>query len=318
MNEPKNKYSEDDIISWELSQIKTWPLLGDNVGKILKSQARMRETLLGTTNLKAMVQILPYRKASATSDPDKALSGERPCFLCAANRPREQKALPWEGYEILANPYPLGLPHLTIASKEHRPQLIDGAIRDMARLTRVLPDMAIFYNGPRCGASAPDHLHFQAITKSGIDTTWTIDPELTLLKAEGKARLYAIDTDLTPVPFLEIVSAADADMLRIFRRVMSALPSADPEPMVNIWAFNTREGTRIVIIPRRAHRPSCYGTGEGQLLVSPASLEMSGLFTALSPEQAAMLTEEKITEILTEVSLSKDQYKELCGRLTDK
>lgn len=318
MNQTKKKYTEDDIINWELGQIKTWPLLGENVGKILKNETGLREVQLGTSNLRASVQTLSYRKASATSDPDKALKGERPCFLCGANRPREQKSIPWEGYEILANPYPLGLPHLTIASKEHRPQLIDGAIRDMARLTRVLPDMAIFYNGPRCGASAPDHLHFQAITKSGIDTTWTIDPELMLLKTVGKARLYAIDTDLTPVPFLEIVSTGDADMLRLFRQVMSALPQADPEPMVNIWALNTKEGTRIVIIPRRAHRPSCYGTGEGQLLVSPASLEMSGLFTTVSPEQADLLTEEKILEILTEVSLSKAQYKELCDSLRDK
>ncbi len=312
------KYSEKEIIEWILGQAPLWTLLRENVSRTLDAGKHRRDTMLGTGLMTATVQVLAHRKASATADLSDALSGRRPCFLCKDARPREQKIIPWEGYEILANPYPLAMPHLTIASATHRPQLIAPNIRDMARLTRVLPDMAIFYNGPRCGASAPDHMHFQAVPKTAIDTTWTLDPELIPLRDEGRARLYAIRPDLTPVPFFEIISSSDADTVRLFDTLLAALPQGDLEPMVNVWAFGTREGTRIVIIPRRAHRPSCYGTAEGELTVSPASLEMAGLFTTLSPAQAELLTEGKILEILGDVCLTIPEYALICKHLTRK
>ena len=240
-------------------------MLGENIDKLVKATEDEKVFFIDSTVWEVSACSLSFRKASATADIDKALAGERPCFLCENARPKEQKHIIWEGYDILANPYPLSVLHLTIAAREHTPQLIAPHIHDMARLTRLLPDHAIFYNGPRCGASAPDHMHFQAVDK----------------------RLMYNFT-------------SRRDMLM---------------PMVNILAWKEKKGTSVVIIPRKAHRPACYGTGEDGMLISPATLEMAGFFTCARPEDVDKLNAETVQQIYDDVCLSGDNMDPIYEKL---
>ncbi len=296
-------------------QIEKWPMLGQNIDLLVESSEKEKEFKIDSSVWSVSVCSFEYRKTSATADVDKALSGERPCFLCENARPIEQKHIIWEGYDILANPYPLSVLHLTIAAHEHQPQLIEPHIRDMARLTRVLPDHAVFYNGPRCGASAPDHLHFQAIDKRMMYNFTVRRDMLMPLMTEGKSSAVLAVRYQAPFPYIHILAAKDSELVPMFKRIMAALPAADPEPMVNVIAWKDRKGTSVVIIPRRAHRPECYGTGEGEILVSPATLEMAGFFTCSRPEDVDKLDEETVQKIYDDVCLTNEDVDPIYEKL---
>lgn len=314
-NLPPIHYYTNDLIEYCRDQREVWPLYDKNIGLCLEAIRNQREFILDKTEWGITVKVLNYRKASATADVEKALKGERACFLCAENRPVEQFSLKWENYEILLNPYPLMTEHLTIVATDHRPQLICESIRDMARLTRILPESMLFYNGPRCGASAPDHFHFQAVTDvANLDfaTRWFVLP--TLFKI-GKSEVRTALRYHAPYPYFHILSAKDSDLIPIFRRIMKALPAADPEPMVNILAWKAPRGTSVVVVPRKAHRPECYGEGENQILVSPASLEMAGIFTAVSECDAERITEPMVERIYDDVCLTNEEMEEIMERI---
>lgn len=304
-----------DLRRFILEQYNEWDLFSDNFSEFTDSEKNEREITLEAPLWFVTISTLAYRKASATADIDKALAGERPCFLCDANRPREQRSIDRLGYKILANPYPLGALHLTIVSPDHRPQLIAGSIRDMVRMTRVLPDLAIFYNGPRCGASAPDHQHFQGVIKPMMDNFYARGSMLLPLAREGKSTLSYAVRHLAPFPYFQIQSAKDSELLPLFKRVMDALPGGDPEPMVNIVAWKAERGTTVIIIPRRAHRPECYGAGEGKLLVSPATLEMAGFFRVTREADNEALTPEKVQAIYDDVCLSNEDMETIVNRI---
>ena len=235
------------------------------------------------------LQLVVYRKASASADVDKALSGGRPCFLCRKNRPAEQGIMPWLDYEILLNPYPLHHMHLTVPSKSHQPQLIVGKAGDMMSLARMLADCLIFYNGPRCGASAPDHFHFQTVGRE------LAGPVLRLPFVDGSVRKQ--------YPYILLDNPTEAR----FSEIVGRLPAGDPEPMMNVMAVSMEGGVRMVIVPRARHRPSCYG----DLLVSPASLEMLGLFSISREEDFCRFDGEKAREILREVCMSEKEFARL-------
>ncbi|MCF0185380.1 MAG: DUF4922 domain-containing protein, partial [Bacteroidaceae bacterium] len=111
------------------------------------------------------VQYNPERKRSTLANLGSAAIGRRKCFLCEQNRPKEQKLVEWGEYSILVNPYPVCKVHYTIPLNEHLPQRLSGRAVDMVRLAKALPDCVVFFNGAKCGASAPDHFHFQAVGK---------------------------------------------------------------------------------------------------------------------------------------------------------
>ncbi len=216
-----------------------------------------------TINLKGVdvkVRYNPARIRSSAANISKDAISKRPCFLCSTNRPSEQIALDCGEYEVLVNPFPVFRRHLTIPSKSHSPQRIAGRVADMLGIAGELPGMTVFYNGPRSGASAPDHFHFQAIPSE----------ELPLWEAPEQW------------PLCHTIVVAGADKADVARRVEGALLNLKrgEEPDVNIYARQIDGAYQAVIIPRAAHRPSCYGTGAGQILISPASVEMAGVIVA--------------------------------------
>ena len=245
------------------------------------------------------VQHNPARAVSTGAAVDKGAIARRPCFLCRANRPTEQRALPFGDYEILVNPYPIFPEHLTIACTAHTPQRIAGRFADMLRLTDALPGHTIFYNGPRCGASAPDHLHFQAAPTRCFPIIGALR-EATPAAAEGRISLY----DLLPACF-----AIDDPTPEILSGLPDRLP-ADVEtglPMVNILAWHDEEGRHAIVIPRRRHRPACYGNGAGCRLISPASVDLAGVFVAPRAEDFRNITADETAGIISEVTYPVSQ-----------
>lgn len=315
---PNNYYQEDfeDLI---LNQFNKWPLFKSNFSLMSEAFEKSSDQfMIEPSTWKIDYFNISYRVASATADVDKAIAGERPCFLCRDNRPVEQLNIIRDGYELLLNPYPISVPHLTLPAIEHRPQLITPeAIRQMSRFTRMLDDMAIFYNGPRCGASAPDHFHFQAVHKS-IAGNYSVRTQAGVplrLSTVGKSSLNICVRELSPYTYLHIISKKDTELLQLFSRAWEALPAAHPEPMVNIIAWKSKFGTEMVIVPRRAHRPQCYGTGPDQFLISPACSELMGWFPLARREDFDRFTPEVAQSIYDDVCLDDEQTDMLYNNL---
>lgn len=246
----------------------------------------------------------PARVRSTGAKVDAASVASRPCFLCASNRSAEQMSLtPAElsaglagmPYEILLNPFPIFPYHFTIPSLHHEPQSIasaDGSrFDDMLRLAEGMEGMALFYNGARCGASAPDHFHFQAVPGSAMPILST-DRELPFVT-------YGYE------------SSSREEMCEWFRRVtamMADLPvcpdaSADEvEPRMNVICMYSDGLWKAVVIPRRAHRPDFYGEGEGRYLLSPASVDLAGTIVVPSSADYAAITPSVIASLLRQTT----------------
>ena len=264
------------------TQCESWPLLREN--RDILEKAPVKDLGDGFIS-----RLLSYRKASATADLSKAMSGERPCFLCRKSRPAEQLVLPFGEYEILANPYPLHPKHLTIVHSTHTPQKIEGRIEDMIRLADYLPRHLVFYNGPLCGASAPDHLHFQAVGRE--------------LGARFECFTFRDGIITKSYPYILI----DNPTPELFELVISSLPEADPEPMVNLLAMKMEEGIRLIIVPRKAHRPECYG----DFIVSPASIETTGVFNLSREVDFERFDAAKAKEVMKDVCMDEEQFARL-------
>ncbi len=300
-------------------QIDTWPMLDANTEILDEALQNEKEIYFGDCFWIAEKYLLQYRKGSLTADVDKALSGERPCFLCPPARPAEQKTLGWEGYDILVNPYPVAFPHFTIVDRTHSPQLIKGRIKDMARMTRLFEECCVIYNGPRCGASAPDHMHFQALDFNLMRNIFiALENDLTdEIGRLGKSRVFIPRTNAMAAPYIGLDIAADKDLEQLFSIIYGLLPAGDPEPMMNIAAVKKNSRTILAIFPRRRHRPANYGDGAGQILISPATLEMLGTFPVSRDKELRYLGEKRIMKIYDEVCISADDLVQIATQIKD-
>ena len=199
-------------------------------------------------------------------------------------------------YEWLVNPFPILRRHYTIVSKRHRPQRILEAYKAMIQATKALPEeYIVFYNGPRCGASAPDHLHLQAGIGEGIPLVEYAKG----LAAEG--RIQAI----SPFGYL-IYLIHDTEQVDAFNHLYEQLPipQGEEEPYMNVVAYRKGERVTLIVIPRRAHRPRCYSAeGEALYLISPGALDMCGLIVTPRREDYERLTAQKAADILCEVGV---------------
>lgn len=298
-------------------QSEDWDLLKYNEIVLENALQNSKAFLVGDTFFKAEKFVVSYRRASQTADVAKALAGERPCFLCRPARPSQQQSLSADGYEVLCNPYPLTFPHFTIPSVTHVPQLIKGRIRDMAHIPGWFEDCCVIYNGPLCGASAPDHFHFQAVDAALMNNVLlaldipAFDPVATC----GKGRLLMPYPNVTPTPCFVIVSSAVRDLEYLFNRLYASLPAADPEPMMNIAMLRDDGDYVCAVFPRRRHRPSCYGDGKGQILISPATVEMLGFIPLSSEKDFRYLGEKRMAAIYSEVGITREQAEQIAQTL---
>lgn len=266
-----------DIQSFIDHQLAVWPLAAANFDALSRVVAKPLSW--------GKVQFNPARIASTGAKVDAASLKKRACFLCQANRPPEQEGIDWKAssghsYTILINPFPIFPRHLTIPDNGHTPQRIAGRIGDMCELAAELPGYTIFYNGPKCGASAPDHMHFQA----------------------GNSDFLSIFDTKAPFAVVRINAKSTADAEAEFEKLYGKLPipEGEEEPMMNILCRYVGDEYQLAVIPRKKHRPSFYGSEPGQMLLSPASVDLAGVlitpvekdFNALDDEVAAKVYSE--------------------------
>ncbi|MDR1258053.1 MAG: DUF4922 domain-containing protein [Tannerellaceae bacterium] len=264
------------------------------------------------------VQYNPARIVSSGAKTDAQSVRDRRCFLCPPNLAPEQEALPMgEDYLLLCNPFPIFAEHFTIASRHHVEQRIYARFADLLKASRQLSDFTLFYNGPQCGASAPDHLHFQAVTGSYMP----IDNEIPLFKGEpfienvhGKISLL---TGYMRNGFI-IESATEEGCCFLFTHIYNVLPipEGDAEPRMNLFCRYTQAGGWIVaLISRTAHRPRQYCTqGSGHILTAPGAADIGGVFITALEEDFEKITPALLCDIYSQIAFSDSDIRLLAER----
>ena len=267
------------------------------------------------------VQFNPARIVSTGAKIDKHTLGERPCFLCERNRPKEQMTKQIDDhFQLLVNPFPILPVHFTIPATKHQPQSIYRHYGEMHRLLSLHSELMAFYNGPKCGASAPDHLHFQAGT-SGVlplQTNWQrLSRNLTdVISLNDEEKISVLRDFLVPA-FVIISKSEDSDE-ELFHRLYRSMPMRgdESEPMMNIIAWRKGDEFISVVIPREKHRPDAYfAEGEAQMMVSPGALDMAGLIITPREEDFSKINLDKATALLRECGISAEKMEAIVSNL---
>lgn len=263
----------------------------------------------------------PARIVSTGAKIDKKTLGERPCFLCDKNLPKVQMSKQIdEKFHLLVNPFPILPVHFTIPARKHQPQLIYKNYGEMHRFISLHSDLMVFYNGPKCGASAPDHLHFQAGTNGilPLQTNWQrLSRNLTDIISLNDEEKISVVRDFIVPAFVIISKSAESDEV-LFRLLYKAMPQRgdETEPMMNIISWRKGEEFISVVIPREKHRPEAYfAEGDAQFVVSPGALDMSGLIITPREEDFRKLTEEKALSLLQECGVSEEKMNAIIAKL---
>ncbi len=295
------------LINWELARINYEGL------KTVKTKSFS----FGDFDVK--VQFNPARIISSGAKVDAKTISERKCFLCLENLPAEQEGIDVGNYTVLVNPFPIFPEHFTIPHKQHIAQQILPYFADMLELAQMLSEYVVFYNGPKCGASAPDHLHFQAGTKDFLplinDFKRLKTTHAQLLVESETFQLFNFSHYLRTVYCIESInkeSAIDA-FEKLYKHFTSPLHTSPPtplleergvEPMMNIVCTYEDEKWLTFVLPRANFRPWQYtAEGEAQLLVSPATVEMCGIFITPIESHYDRITKEDIVSILEQSTL---------------
>jgi hypothetical protein len=290
-------------------QVSNWELARANYEGLKSIKTRT----FSFDDFNVIVQFNPARIVSSGAKVDAKTIAERRCFLCTENRPKEQRGIEAGDYIILVNPFPIFPQHFTIPRKEHTDQRIKPYFADMLELAKSLDDYIIFYNGPRCGASAPDHMHFQAGTKDFLPLLTDykrLKPTRGELTDEGvNYQLYRLKN------YLRMVYCIESDTINSAQQVFDNLYTGwqdlsltlsqgeGTEPMMNIVCSFEEGIWYTFIFPRATFRPWQYtAEGDRQLLVSPATVEMSGIFITPIEEHFERITKEDIESILKQAS----------------
>ncbi len=277
-------------------QRETWPALRDGEAALQQLQKKTL-TLDGKS---VIVQANPARRRSTLAKTDAKSVAARPCFLCPQNMPVEERGVAFEDLVVLPNPFPVLPMHCTIAAVEHRPQAIAGRLEAFLRLAEAMgPDLVALYNGPRCGASAPDHFHFQATCADDI-------PLLVELAELPCDRLVQPRASIGRNMIVFTGENAASIEIAIERCIgeLREFDQSHEEPMFNLMAHCQLQRFTVVIFPRSAHRPACYfEEGTKRLAVSPAVLEMCGVFVISEPEDFSRVIAETACSVYHEVSV---------------
>ena len=305
--------SKEELQAFFEKQLSVWP------DASLRYDA-LRAVEVRTLDNGLLLQYNSARAVSTGAKVDAKAVASRPCFLCAKNRPAEQEFLEAMGsFEVLVNPFPILPSHFTIASKVHTPQLLKGMFADMLHMAREWQGTAVFYNGAKCGASAPDHAHLQAVNVADIpllgDAWSDIIEETAIPVSLLPGSLMCVVTGYV-VPLFKISARCVADAVELMGTLMSALPvvGGEEEPRMNVVSYYDKcEGYVTFVIPRREHRPQCYGceTAE-QRLVSPGTLDMCGLLITPRRCDFDAITAKEATAILQEVALDLESAIGVC------
>lgn len=284
-------------------QLELWPDAARRYRDLGKTQRKP----LDMGALPMALQLNPARIVSTAADTSAQGIAARPCFLCAANRPAEQLCAEWmPGWDLCVNPFPILPIHFTVISREHRPQ--DAPPFEMAAMAEAAPDLAVFFNGARGGASAPDHLHLQCVLKSEL-------PLLALAEENHPSSRHGFMSsedfglDL-PFHFISAVITPDMEGAHTLMRIpgafgIDAQGNHDPG-LVNVFFWMGSDGyLRAVIVPRRSHRPHHYfAEGSDKIMVAPGAIDMTGLMITPRAEDFNRLDAPTVRQIYAEVAFA--------------
>lgn len=285
-----------NIPEFVCKQLSQWPMAAEN-HRVLDDLITRQVEACGRV---WTLQHNPHRAVSAASKVDAQSIAQRRCFLCKENRPDEQFAVDLGDYEVLVNPFPIFPEHLTIAAKEHVAQTIDSRVKDIVEISRVMPGRTVFYNGARCGASAPDHLHFQSVPSQYLpiwqDVERALDDSL-----RGKSCAVV---NISP-KIVRIASQSLPSQVEFIADVLSSLPkdADESEPKVNMLCRFDGQQFETLIVPRRAHRPDFYGQGQGQMLISPGTIDVSGVIVVARREDFKRIDAAVIESLISQIGM---------------
>ena len=315
---------QDRIHKFVGDQLSQWPLACGNF-RALK-EVSVREVEVGGLTVK--LQFNPARMISSAAKLSKEEIAKRRCFLCRENRPEEQIMLKFEGrkgkkYDILVNPYPIFPDHLVIAKSKHTDQSIWHRYIDMLDLAKKYSGYTFFYNGPKSGASAPDHHHFQGAPKglmpleNDVNASISQEDVLEYVTSVQDARLYHYKKFTTGVFVLRAETAKSA--AKLFYRLLDCMdiPDGENEPLFNLFSWCQDGEYRSIVVFRRSHRSHHYfSDGPDHLTMSPGCADMGGVFIVPVPEEYEKITSELLSEMVEEVSIAKSEEARVIERLT--
>ena len=312
----------DELHKFIQDQLSVWPLASSNFRSLKAAQTRT----LDVGSLHCTAQHNPCRIGSTTAKVDEASIAARPCFLCPSNRPPEQFHIKFEGrkgrrYNVQVNPYPIFPSHLVIARDVHVPQSIWHNFVDMMDFARKYPDFLVFYNGPFSGASAPDHMHYQAIPSGLLPLQNAVDE---FLDNPGEPPLTTgQDAKLYHFPgFCRGVYALKADtpksLAKLFYRLVDCSPMVDgePEPRLNMFAYVRKGEYRCFVVLRHQIRSHHYfSSGEDHLTMTPGAADIAGFFVCPREDDFHKLTPQLLSEMLDEVCITPEDERMVSWRL---
>lgn len=321
-NEELSVYGSSSTLSEKMNallkqQYQTWELLAQNY----KGLENVKIKNFDFVDYVVKVQFNPSRITSSAAKVDDASIKARKSFLHYNNLPKEQKGIVFnKEYLILCNPYPIFKEHFTIPVIEQTPQTILGKYNDFLLLTKEISDRyVVFYNGPKCGASAPDHMHFQAGNKHfmPIDTEY-----VGIISKFGKEELnkdgikiYSVSKYLRNFISIESNNLNKAE--KYFYKVVNCIKEVtqdEAEPMLNILGYYNNDTWTTLIFPREKHRPTYYfEEGDKNILLSPASVDMGGVCITPLEKDFNKITKEEIIDIYGQVSLNSNKFLQVCS-----
>ena len=300
-------------------QTQTWPMLqkgASTLGSVI-----VREIEFEGFSMK--IQFNPGRIVSSAAKVDKKSIAERKCFLCSENLPPEQKGIEVGDYTLLCNPFPIFPEHFTIPHKKHIPQLISDAFPAMLDISmRMGSRYSLFYNGPKCGASAPDHLHFQAgdFGFMSIDSTWD-----SLVKHHGewiinndKTRIAKVNDGLRRFIVFESTNKAELEdtFARMFQTFETFNTDPEEEPMLNVLSTYQDGKWRVIAFLRKKHRPAQFFLeGDEKILFSPASVDFGGVCITPVEKDFHLMTKDLLIDMFNQLSADPQVLNDVANSL---
>jgi ATP adenylyltransferase/5',5'''-P-1,P-4-tetraphosphate phosphorylase II len=312
-----NKSADQILREFVEAEKLMWPLAAANY----KGLEKVQEKSFRFGGFEIRAQFNPERMRSSVAEVDKKTIAARRCFLCSENRPAEQDAIAFgERYLILVNPFPIFKNHFTISCNKHTDQRFFPNVRDLLELSQIMSGYTVFYNGPECGASAPDHLHFQAGESSFMPVTTEFEQlksKAQLIWSGEETQVWAVDRYLRKMISVETNSLEEGlRIVGIYYAHFQAMQAEKMEPMMNALCTFCDGKWIIHLFPRKAHRPShFYEEGEKQILISPGSVDFGGVFILPRLEDFDKITDEDIADILEQVCIGQDDFQELTEKI---
>lgn len=308
------KGNKHNIRAFFTHQLDTW------------DEIRQRYEALKHVGLKQLghrqLQYNPARMVSTGAQIDRQTIAQRACFLCEKNRPKEQLTIDLRNdFELMVNPFPVLPMHFTIVRKTHVPQTILENYTEIHRLLELFPELFVFYNGPMSGASAPDHMHFQAGIGQELPLKTVLrklEKEQQVLIKQGNGSSLSMFNSVSFKAFV-IKSKAQETEMTLFKQLYAAMPvrEGEKEPRMNIVAWRDGSEDVIVVLPRDNHRPACYfEEGDRRMVISPGALDMAGLIITPREEDFNRMSEDKLISILKEVSIKEKDMENIKEKLT--